>query len=32
MAVADNVYTGYAKYRSRITDRHIPIFMLEAPR
>jgi hypothetical protein len=24
------VYTGYAKYRSRITDRHIPIFVLEA--
>lgn len=29
MAVADTVYTGYAKYRDRITDRQIPIFMLE---
>ena len=32
MATADGVYTGYAKYRSRITDRQIPIFMLEASR
>lgn len=30
MAVADTVYSGYAKYRRRITDRQIPIFMLEA--
>lgn len=29
MALADTVYTGYVKYRERITDREIPIFMLE---
>lgn len=29
MAKADTVYAGYAKYRTRITDRRIPIFVLE---
>ena len=29
MAQADTVYAGYAKYRERITDREIPIFVLD---
>lgn len=29
MAIADSVYRGYATYRDRITDRQIPVFVLE---
>jgi deazaflavin-dependent oxidoreductase (nitroreductase family) len=29
MALADSVYAGYAKYRTRIHGRRIPIFVLE---
>jgi deazaflavin-dependent oxidoreductase (nitroreductase family) len=29
MALADTVYVGYAKYRSRIEGRRIPIFVLD---
>lgn len=29
MALADAVYTGYAKYRERITAREIPVFVLD---
>ena len=29
MALADSVYAGYAKYRERITDRTIPVFVLD---
>jgi hypothetical protein len=29
MAVADSVYRGYVSYRQRITDRLIPVFVLE---